>query len=292
MKVYKCIRIRKMYCIVLPAAVLSLLCGLFLSFSLISGNDSNSDEGIALPVIMYHSICPGKSSEYSVTPEQAENDLAWLRSHGYTSVTAGQLIDYAYGKGSLPDKPVLITLDDGFYNNLSCFLPLLEKYDMHAVVSIVGKYTSELAAADPHCDAYSYLTWEDCDELLKSGRFEIGNHTFDMHNASGARKGCAIAAGESAEDYASALMSDVGLMQSEITEHTGVCPVVFAYPFGSVCRESIPVLRDAGFMMTLTCREKINTITRDPDCLIGIGRFNRSGLVSTGDFMSRIADSY
>lgn len=62
--------------------------------------------------------------------------------------------------------------------------------------------------------------------------------------------------------------------------------MVFAYPFGSLCPESLPVLRDSGILMTLTCREGMNLITRDPDCLYGIFRYNRSGLLSTGEYMA------
>jgi hypothetical protein len=46
------------------------------------------------------------------------------------------------------------------------------------------------------------------------------------------------------------------------------------------------VLRDSGILMTLTCREGMNLITRDPDCLYGIFRYNRSGLLSTGEYMA------
>ena len=63
---------------------------------------------------------------------------------------------------------------------------------------------------------------------------------------------------------------------------------MFTYPFGAVSRESLPVIRENGFLMTLTCRERANLITRDPDCLYGIGRFNRSGLTTTETFMRRI----
>jgi transcriptional regulator with XRE-family HTH domain len=51
---------------------------------------------------------------------------------------------------------------------------------------------------------------------------------------------------------------------------------------------SLPVIRENGLLMTLTCREKANTITRDPQCLFGIGRFNRSGMYTTAEYMQMI----
>jgi peptidoglycan/xylan/chitin deacetylase (PgdA/CDA1 family) len=278
---YSCFRLKR-----LLAAAAALLVLIGAGFALIPVFAENSPEPpVSLPVIMYHSVCEKEPSAYTVTPEQLESDLAWLSGHGYRTVTAEQLIGYTRGVGQLPEKPVLITFDDGFYNNLSLALPLLERYDMTALVSIVGRYTDDYAAADPHADSYSYLTWEDISDLLASGRIEIGSHTYDLHSDT-VRKGCARLPEETVEDYSSMLSADVGLLSTELRLHCGVSPVVFAYPFGSLCPESLPVLRDSGILMTLTCREGMNLITRDPDCLYGIFRYNRSGLLSTGEYMA------
>lgn len=243
---------------------------------------------VALPVIMYHSVHGSQPSEYVVTPEQLRSDLEWLQKNGYTSVSASQLIDYTRGHGELPEKPVLITFDDGFYNNLSLALPLLEEFDMQAIVSIVGRYTDSVAPKDPHYDAYSYLTWEDVELLADSGRVEIGSHTYDMHCGNGIRHGCAKIGSESEEEYHKLLLDDLMIMQLETKRCTGITPVVFAYPFGYICRESVPVMRDCGFLVTLTCYERMNYIERDEKCLLGLSRYNRSGNYTTAEFMSKI----
>ncbi|MBQ9898249.1 MAG: polysaccharide deacetylase family protein [Ruminococcus sp.] len=284
---YECCNFRRFVRLLILDAVIFSLCAVFflIGRSMIGSAEENAAKPVPLPVIMYHSVREGQPGQYSVTPEQLGDDLSWLAENGFTSVTAQELIGYTLGENELPERPVLITFDDGFYNNLSAALPLLEKYDMYAVVSVVGSYTEKLAAADPHSPAYSYLTWEDIAELAASGRVEIGDHTYDMHSLYNGRRGCGRVPGEDAEDYALALRADIGLMQTELHEHLGCAPVVFAYPFGEVSPESVPVLRELGFRMTLTCRERVNLITRAPDCLFGLSRFNRSGLYSTGEFM-------
>ena len=284
---YKCCYISKK--ILIAAAAFSVLAMLFISerFLFLSSADSE-EEAVFLPVIMYHSICDNGPQEYIVTPQQLESDLQWLSSHGYTAVSAKQVCDYTHGNGCLPPKPVMITADDGHYNNLSQLLPLLEKYDMCAVISIVGSYTDVYAESDPHQDSYSYLTWDDINTLTASGRIEIGSHTYDMHSLSGGRKGCAKLSCETAEEYRSILRKDLSKLQNEISRHTGQSPVVFAYPFGAVSRESLPVIRELGFSMTLTCREGPNYIVHDPQCLYGIFRYNRSGLYSTEEFMRKL----
>lgn len=250
--------------------------------------EKNSEETVFMPIIMYHSVYYGNSEEYIVTPVQFENDLLWLSENGYTTVTAQELTDYVNGIGAIPENPVMITLDDGCYNNLSEVLPLLEKYDMNAVVSVVGEYTDVTAENDPHISAYSYLTWEDIRNLISSGHIEIGNHTYNMHSFRGERKGCSIKSNETEEQYCQLLMEDLSLMQNEIQQNTGTLPIVFTYPFGFVSKESDSVIRELGFTITLTCTEKPNYISRQPECLYNLNRYNRSGFYSTNEFMNKI----
>ncbi|MDE6500626.1 MAG: polysaccharide deacetylase family protein [Ruminococcus sp.] len=288
---YECRSAKRFFGLILMDIFVFSLCAVFFFIGkslFMSSAGEDSDSSVFMPVIMYHSVYNGSPEEYIVTPTQFENDLSWLSENGCTSVTAQQLTDYVNGIGELPEKPVMITLDDGCYNNLSDVLPLLEKYDMHAVVSVVGQYTDVTAPNDPHIPAYSYLTWEDIQHLTASGHVEIGNHTYNMHSFKGTRQGCSINDGETEEQYRKLLMEDLSRMQNEIHRNTGTLPIVFAYPFGFRSAESTPVIRELGFTITLTCTEKPNYITRDPDCLYGLNRYNRSGFYSTNEYMNKI----
>lgn len=287
---YRCYNIKKFFRLLLLDVIIFTIIFLFAGISrrFIFSSAEYNDEKIFLPVIMYHSIQESSSAEYSVTPSQIESDLKYLKENGYNSVSAQQLADYTLGKSELPENPVMITLDDGFYNNLYYLEPLLEKYDMTAVVSVVGTYIENDAVRDPHVPEYSYLTWEDINKMLDSGRFEIGNHTYNMHESKKGRNGCSINKGESPEEYCCILNEDISKLQTLIKENTDTVPIVFAFPFGYTCRESIPILRENGFVITLNCYEKPNYITRNPDCLYGINRYNRNGLYSTEEFMSKL----
>ena len=295
MIMYECYSAKRFFRLLMLDAIIFSICFIFFFIGkniAFSAEDKSGDEKIFLPVIMYHSIHSGTPQDYVVTPEQLESDLRYLSENGYSTVSAQQLYDYASGRGPLPEKPVMITLDDGFYNNLAYLLPLLEKYDMNAIVSIVGSFVDNNAAADPHIPEYSYLTWDDVNELLSSGRVEIGNHTYNMHSVKGGRKGCSMNSGESCEEYADILTKDISLLQAEIHENTGTVPCVFAYPYGYISKESIPVLKENGFLITLTCYERPNYIIRDPECLYVIDRYNRSGLYSTEEFMEKLLKAH
>lgn len=284
---YQCYHTKKLRVLLLLDAVLIILWLIGSSVSRSIHSSGVFQQGIFLPVVMYHSITDSPNGDYQITKEQFAQDLYYLYANGYETVSVGDLYAYTEGKGELPEHPVMLTFDDGFYNNLSIALPLLEEYDMCAVVSIVGYYTDETAEKDPHVDRYSYLTWEDVKLLQQSGRIEIGSHTYNLHS-NDQRAGCSIMYGEDPENYQNMLRQDLGKLQDRTKTQTGSSPVVFAYPYGFVCKESIPVLKELGFLCTFSCREQGNYIIRDSNCLYGLDRYNRSPNYSTEDFFARV----
>lgn len=246
-------------------------------------------QGVELPVLMYHSVLKdtGRSGRYIVTPQTVENDFAYLKEHGYESILPCELAERVTKGEPLPEKPVMITFDDGYLNNLTYVLPLLEKYDYKAVVSIVGSYSECFSVTPDHNPAYAHLCWDDIAELSESGRVEIGNHTYDMHKKD-KRKGAKRMMGESEAQYYETLIADVGKTQSLLEEYCGIVPTTFAYPFGYVCEESVPILKEMGFTVLLTCTEKVNMIGPDPGVLFSLGRFNRESGISTERFMKKM----
>ena len=94
--------------------------------------------------------------------------------------------------------------------------------------------------------------------------------------------------GESEVDYYGALVCDIGATQSLLEENCGILPTTFAYPYGSIREESIPILQEMGFNVLLTCTEKVNMITGDIRQLLGLGRFNRPSGISTERFMKKM----
>lgn len=243
----------------------------------------------AVPIIMYHSVCENTrvQSDYRIAPSLFEKDLKYLYDKGYTAVFVGDLVGYVYEGVPLPEKPIIITLDDGYLNNLTEVLPILEKYDMCATVSVVGEFIEKAQKEKDPNPLYAYLSWADIKALEDSGRIEIGNHTNAMHEI-GERRGCMKMSGESEEHYDKILSNDLTELQNALTENAGLTPMVFTYPFGFVSEESLPVIKKLGFLAALTCYERINYINGTVEQLYRLGRFNRSPNMSTEAFMNKI----
>lgn len=247
-------------------------------------------EEIFVPVIMYHSLLkdPARAGDYVVSPETFKADMTYLLDNGYTTVFVSDLVDYVENGADLPSKPVVVTFDDGYYNVMEYVYPFMLENNIKGVMNVVGAYSEKSTAEDEHNPAYSYLTWEEISELEQSGVFEIGNHTYDMHSI-GVRSGCKKKYGENTDTYRTAIKEDIGGLQEILTEKSGVTPVTFAYPYGFISEESVPILHEMGFKALLTCYEKPNYISRDdPECLLHINRYNRPANVSTEEFMEKL----
>ena len=87
-----------------------------------------------VPILMYHRIADVPGDRNSVPEEKFEQQLKYLADNHYTAITADMLYEH-YTKGkSLPKKSVMLTFDDGYHDNYTKALPLLQKYNMRAVV--------------------------------------------------------------------------------------------------------------------------------------------------------------
>lgn len=248
-------------------------------------------DSVTLPIIMYHGMLrdPKMQGEFVISPDQFESDLKYITEHGYSTVVMQDLIDFVYKGTTLPEKPVMITFDDGYYNNYIYAFPLLKKYDCKMVLSPIGYYTDQYSKTTDLSATYSNATWENLKEMLLSGYVELQNHSYNLHASSGSRLGAQKKSSESEEVYQKVLRDDLKKAQERFQDELGIKPNTFTYPFGAVSKASLPVIKELGFKATLTCVAKLNTITKgDTECLYGLGRYKRSNKGTSEAFFSSL----
>ena len=250
-------------------------------------------EAVRVPIVMYHLVLkdPARAGKYVIPPETLENDLKWIRDNGYQTVTSEDLIDFVHRGTPLPEKPIVLTFDDGYTNNHTYAYPLLEAYGMRAVLSVIGSVSDRYTALGDENPNYANLTWERVRELAESGVFEIQNHTYDLPRNDGPRKGCKRLVGESAEAYQGMLLRDLQQNQDAIERAIGTRPRTFVYPFGAISPESLEVVKKAGFLASFSCEEGINELRfADTDGLFLLKRKNRPADIGTDDFFRSLID--
>lgn len=280
--------------------ILKHICFILLAFSLIftsiaffagagsTKNNTDNDE-VFLPIIMYHSILKDQKlqNDYTVSPTLIENDLKYLTSNGYTTVTVDDLINYVYHGKKLPEKCIMLTFDDGYYNNYYYAYPLLKKYKCKAVISPIASMTEKFTQTQDISVSYGHISNDDIKEMVSSGYVEIQNHSYDMHTLK-PRKGVSRKQGESFDNYKKAITDDITKAQNYLENVTGKKPSCFVYPFGAKSNSTEEIVRELGFVCTLTCTEKPNIITRDKESLFELGRYRRDGKESLESLLKRI----
>jgi peptidoglycan/xylan/chitin deacetylase (PgdA/CDA1 family) len=131
--------------------------------------------------MMYHEVKTYKTGKDVITPYEFESDLKYLQSNNYNTITMAQLIDYVDNGTELPENPIILSFDDGYLNNYVYAYPLVKKYDMKMVLSIIGKSTDDFTRIPDDDLDYSHVTWMQINEMTDSGCVEIQNHSYNLH---------------------------------------------------------------------------------------------------------------
>lgn len=256
--------------------------------------DTNQEkDGINVPIIMYHGILNDKKlqGEYVISPQQFEDDLKNLKAMGYTTIVMKDLINYVYNDVALPEKPIILTFDDGYYNNYVYAYPLLKQYQCKMVLSPIGYYADRYTDTPDVSPTYGHCTWSNLQEMVDSGTVELQNHSYNMHSNKGGRIGIKKKTAEKVTTYEKLIADDITQAQNRFKENLKLIPDTFTYPFGAVCDEAQSVVKELGFKASLICQEKSNTITKDKECLYNLGRYLRSSKDNGKAFLQKLEKS-
>ncbi|MBR4703926.1 MAG: polysaccharide deacetylase family protein [Oscillospiraceae bacterium] len=248
--------------------------GLMVLFSLFY-SPPPEEAPVRLPILMYHDVKWEHTGKDVITPEELRSDLKWLREEGYTAVTLKEVVSFVLEGAPLPEKPIVLSFDDGLRSALDTVLPLLREAEMPMVLSVIGLSADEVSTF-PEGKPYAHATWAHLRELKESGLVELQNHSYDLHRTDRGAVGVLRRPGEGKEAYEERLSGDALLLQERLLQETGCLPSTFTYPYGAYDALSESVLRELGFQATLTCDFGMNLLDRDPDCLFGLKRICRA----------------
>lgn len=247
----------------------------------------STGEEISLPIVMYHHISKRSAcwNDYVVSPEEFESDMAYLEENGWHSVGVRELLDWYDGKFEMPEKPFMLTFDDGFESTLAYAEPVVAAHGFNGVLAVIGSVCEKFTECGEHDPELSNLSWEDAAAMAKRGVFEIQCHTWDLHGL-GARVGCGKMKGESVRRYSELLSADLVKFQREAAENGLDTVPSIAYPYGAFCSSTTEIVKSLGFRAAFTCDGKVNVLRGDREELYRLGRYNRPHGASSEKFFS------
>ena len=145
--------------LLLAAVILAVLAVCF--YLIHSANQS-------VPVLNYHQINDRDENALTVHTDQFEAQMKYLAEEGYHVITPEEMIKAWENGEKLPEKPVIITFDDGYADNYRNAFPILQKYNLKATIFLISDYVSTYP---------NYLTWTQIGEMQDSGLIDFESHT-------------------------------------------------------------------------------------------------------------------
>ena len=196
-----------------------------------------------IPILMYHKVNPDPRTGglgLRVPPDKFEWQMKYLKRNGYETVSLTDVLDHFEKGKHLPDKPIVITFDDGYKDNHDFAYPIMKEYGYTGTVFVVSKAIGNTNFFDVEKKLQpenKIMNWNEIREI-EAGGFVIGSHTVD-------------------HPHLAEVSPEVARHQIEESkralEHGLKKPVeVLAYPYGSYNDTVAEITKQAGYRAAVT----------------------------------------
>lgn len=226
-----------------------------------------------IPILMFHEVGYSPNKEYQdanyILKEGLESKLMYLNGNGYTTITMNDLYDNWTKGTELPEKPVILTFDDGYASHFTYVKDIFNRFNATGTFYIIQDRLF-MDIKDRNLDGLK--------ALAKSG-MEIGVHSY------------------SHPDFRTLtydqIYNEVNTSKTFLEENLGIKMFTFSYPYGNYNSASIQVLKDLGFRTAVTTRNGVgNPNLFSEDSQLKISRYNVDLNTSDSDFIKMINGEY
>ncbi|MBL4933411.1 polysaccharide deacetylase family protein [Clostridium paridis] len=211
-----------------------------------------------IPVLCYHAFGDDKSDLF-VTAAKFKEQLEYLKNNGYFTLTIDEFSDYILNKKPVPEKSVLITIDDGYLNNYQIAYPILKELGMNATIFII---TSGVG------DNGYYMTSAQLVEMSQNG-IDIGSHTTNHQELDKL-------------SYAEQLKIAKD-SKADLEKIIGKPINTFCYPFGKYNQDTKKAAKDAGYSLSFNLGGGTADLNDNPeniDRVAVLGKYDMNKFVS------------
>lgn len=229
-------------------------------------------------VLMFHRILHrgSKSGRHSLSLEEFTRRLDWLVHFGYSPITFMDLQQAENHRLDLPEKPILLTFDDGFKDFYDRALPELMKRGMRAVIFALGdpSVRTSFWDRDTGFGVHPLMNGSDLRELRSYG-FEIGSHT--------------LSHADLAQIPIDLARKEITLSKDRLQQTLGEQVMSFSYPFGNLNASIKMLVGESGYRFACAAYSGPRQFLQDP---MEIWRVGVDGLISDVGFLMRLTNSW
>ena len=202
----------------------------------------------SIPILTYHRFAENCSSPLCMPKSTFELQMRYLKENGYHVITAEELLAFLEYRQGLPQKSVLITIDDGYRSVYNIAYPILKEYGFTATLCI---YTSFVGVSK------MAITWDQLKELQSEG-FTIGSHTIYHSDLTQPKEG------ETEPEFMARVKEELYGSKKIIDQKLGQDTYIIAYPFGYYDQISIQMAKKAGYKMAMSVKRGGNPFFANP----------------------------
>lgn len=212
---------------------------------------SSQDYCLNVPIIMYHHVEPIAIATQLGHPQLTEDNtifeehIKYLVDHHYHLLSLETLVHAILNHGTVPDKSVVITLDDGYIDNYTYAFLMAKKY--HVIMNFMIP-TGLVGKPD-------YVTWDHLKEMAASPYARLYNHT-TTHAPLGLIN----------QDQ---IINEVMTANKELKDNLGINNNIVVYPYGSYNDLAIQTLKQLGMIAAVSTDPGTN------DCISNIYKLPR-----------------
>ncbi len=224
---------------------------------------------VRVPILTYHRVhvyateLKKSQPDLTVEPDAFRAQMQALHDGGYRTITQRQLFDALYHGAALPPKPVIVSVDDGYVDDVTEILPVLQHLKMTATFYVITGRLHEQGFVNP-----------DQVRQLEAAGMDVGAHTRTHANLP------ALAPGER--------RSEIDGSESDLRGVLGHPVYWFAYPYGAFSPAVVDDVRRAGFLLAVTTKAGVTASTGAP---LEIPRIHVGRSATTASVLSLVRGS-
>lgn len=198
-------------------------------------------EGAYIPIIGLHGIEPYVAGRWEISTGDLDSLCSLLKSLGYQTITLADLRDYLIFGKALPEKPIIITSDDGYQSVYSNAFPIMKKYGFEMSVFLLTGYIGN-SEADRMMNDFDkneksvvrrpMLIWPEIAAMSSYG-FEFGSHGISHAYLNQISR-------QEAEN-------EIRQSKIDIEAHIKKPCIFFSWPHGSYNNELISIVSQSGY---------------------------------------------
>ena len=237
----------------------------------VSGMSQDDQQAYSFVTLTFHDVRDdvkkrGDRDVYAISSKNFAQFLAWIKKNGWQPIRLEDVWQARQFKKPLPEKAVLITVDDGALSSYTKIYPLLKLHQVPAVFAIPTSWINgNTKAAYEAYGSGNLMSWDQMREIQRSGLVEFVSHSDNLHYGilSNPQKNMQPAAitrlydektksYESDAAYKQRILADLKRSKQVLEKELGVESRAIFWPYGAATKETEEIAIEAGFPMSFS----------------------------------------